>query len=164
MIINLKNLIKNDIEYINFLDSIDLSKSYPDINKVNYNVNASITKTSNENFLFEGRVDAILNVNCDLCLRPFEFKLCFDINEVLTSSEEQRDETYRIIDNKIDLNPIVKTDLLLNIPMQMICSKDCKGLCSVCGQNLNDGDCKCEHNYIDPRFEKLRTLFDSKEV
>lgn len=47
--------------------------------------------------------------------------------------------------------------------MKVVCREDCKGLCPVCGKDLNKGDCDCDTTYRDPRFESLRALFNDDE-
>jgi uncharacterized protein len=60
----------------------------------------------------------------------------------------------------IDLSPIVREEGILAVPMQALCRPDCKGLCSICGQNLNEGTCECEHETGDPRLAALRAMLD----
>ena len=64
-------------------------------------------------------------------------------------------------DGFIDLNPLVRQLSLLEIPMQPFCKPECKGLCSHCGQNLNNERCDCVVDDIDPRLESLRSLLDT---
>jgi uncharacterized protein len=49
---------------------------------------------------------------------------------------------------------------LLDVPMRPLCRPDCQGLCMNCGQNLNEGDCGCEEEEIDPRLEALRKFLN----
>ena len=49
--------------------------------------------------------------------------------------------------------------------MKVLCSEDCKGICNVCGQNLNEGTCDCEDTGLDPRMSVIRDVFKNfKEV
>jgi uncharacterized protein len=66
-------------------------------------------------------------------------------------------------DGFIDLAPLVRQLSLLAVPMQPICRDDCLGLCIECGQNLNDGDCGCEADPLDPRLAPLKSLLDQQE-
>jgi uncharacterized protein len=56
----------------------------------------------------------------------------------------------------IDLDPLVREQLLLALPMHAVCREDCKGLCGTCGQNLNEGECRCAADRVDPRFAQLK--------
>jgi uncharacterized protein len=59
---------------------------------------------------------------------------------------------------EIDLDPIVREQLLLALPGYPVCNEDCKGLCSVCGTNLNERDCKCDRHVPDPRWAGLKDM------
>jgi uncharacterized protein len=58
----------------------------------------------------------------------------------------------------IDLDPIVREQVLLALPMNAVCREDCKGLCAQCGQNLNEKQCGCEQKVIDPRLAPLMNI------
>jgi uncharacterized protein len=60
----------------------------------------------------------------------------------------------------IDLAPLLRELAILDVPIQPLCRPDCQGLCMSCGANLNEGDCGCEDDDIDPRFAALRELLD----
>lgn len=63
--------------------------------------------------------------------------------------------------NVIDIGDFVRDTILLAIPMKPLCSETCRGLCSVCGNNLNYCECECTRDRFDHRFEELSGLFDS---
>ena len=58
----------------------------------------------------------------------------------------------------IDLDPIVREQVLLALPVSVLCREDCKGLCTVCGQDLNEKDCGCERKVVDVRLAKLKDI------
>jgi uncharacterized protein len=60
----------------------------------------------------------------------------------------------------IDLNPVLREYAVLEIPMRPLCKPDCKGLCPICGNNLNDSNCNHEDDLGDPRFSSLKKLLD----
>ncbi|MFW6378231.1 MAG: YceD family protein, partial [Bacillota bacterium] len=62
----------------------------------------------------------------------------------------------------VNLNDKLKENLILTIPSKALCSPDCKGICSQCGQNLNKATCDCEQDDIDPRLEKLGELYNQE--
>jgi uncharacterized protein len=69
------------------------------------------------------------------------------------------DADEEVFDGKtIDLDPIVREQVLLALPMYALCSEDCKGLCPVCGQDLNQQACACEKRPVDPRLAALKTI------
>ncbi len=59
---------------------------------------------------------------------------------------------------QIDLDPIVREQVLLALPMQVVCREDCRGLCGMCGQNLNEAACGCESKRVDPRLAVLKDI------
>ncbi len=64
--------------------------------------------------------------------------------------------------NVIDISGSIEACIFGNIPLQTLCSEDCKGLCPVCGINLNEKECNCDTTVYDPRFAIFRNL--SEEV
>lgn len=61
-------------------------------------------------------------------------------------------------DGMIDLAPLVRELSLLSVPIKVLCRPDCQGLCQECGANLNQGECGCVTDEIDPRFAALEML------
>ncbi|ATB32479.1 YceD family protein [Melittangium boletus] len=69
------------------------------------------------------------------------------------------DTDEELFDGKvIDLEPIVREQVLLALPMNAVCREDCQGLCAQCGQNLNEKQCGCEVKFVDPRLEVLKNF------
>ncbi len=101
-------------------------------------------------------------MSCSRCLEPVEVEVEFDLDEIFSNTgNEEEAETFA--GEALDLTSAIKRNLLLNLPMKVICKEDCKGLCPICGSNLNKGDCGCKVSNIDPRFESLRSLFKLDE-
>lgn len=77
----------------------------------------------------------------------------------MAGSFELEDADEEVFDGKtIDLDPIVREQVLLALPMNAVCREDCKGLCAQCGQNLNEKQCGCEQKVIDPRLAPLMNI------
>jgi uncharacterized protein len=70
--------------------------------------------------------------------------------------EEADEDTYT--GDEIDLAPFVREQILLSLPDYVLCDPACKGLCSVCGADLNGGECGCERTVPDPRLAALKDL------
>lgn len=65
----------------------------------------------------------------------------------------------------LNVDELINDELLLNWPMKILCREDCKGICKVCGRNLNDGECGCDDFVPDPRMAAIKDLFNAdKEV
>ena len=64
-----------------------------------------------------------------------------------------------VFDGKgIDVDEVVKEQILLAVPTRMLCREDCKGICPECGTDLNKGECACKKDDIDPRWAALKNL------
>jgi uncharacterized protein len=70
--------------------------------------------------------------------------------------EEVDEERYS--GKTVELDPLVREQLLLALPRYPVCREECRGLCSVCGQNLNERDCGCDRRVPDPRWAALEKL------
>jgi len=80
---------------------------------------------------------------CDRCLKETSAKIAFDFNENFYKPEDlPEDDAYTLDRNFIDLEEPMNSLLEMHAPMKFLCSEDCKGLCKICGHNLNEGDCE----------------------
>jgi uncharacterized protein len=77
---------------------------------------------------------------------------------VLPVSDTEEDATTIDEHHVLDLTEVVRQALFLAMPMNPICKDDCAGLCPQCGSNLNQEQCQCERDTVDPRLEVLRQL------
>jgi len=57
--------------------------------------------------------------------------------------DNENENGYRVVNDKIDLTKIVDDAIIINAPTTLLCREDCKGICAGCGVNLNEDDCKC---------------------
>ena len=110
-------------------------------------------------------------VPCDRCLEDVEqiFDLSFEreIDMKLDEGERrQSEEEYNFMDGTcLDTDVLVHNELLVNWPIRVLCREDCKGLCSICGANLNHGECGCDREVLDPRMAAFQDIFSKfKEV
>ncbi|MBR3268421.1 MAG: DUF177 domain-containing protein [Oscillospiraceae bacterium] len=84
---------------------------------------------------------------CDRCLSPVTEPVEETFTHVIVTetASEQNDAEYLLApDAMLDLADVAMTDLRLSLPTKTLCSPDCRGLCPICGQNLNEGDCGCQ--------------------
>lgn len=110
-----------------------------------------------------GMAYAKVKLNCDRCAESYDRHIEFEINERFKkedefSDSEQNPDIITFTGTTIDLNEVLYTNLYMNLPSKNLCMEDCKGLCSVCGKNLNLGDCGCSTESTDPRFDILDKL------
>ena len=102
---------------------------------------------------------------CDRCLEMFKREIISESNIIYTKDitlvGKKDDDEVRYIrpdEEDIDISEDIRQFILLSIPIKILCSEECKGLCPHCGKNLNLGDCDCKDEPIDSRWEKLKEL------
>ncbi|MBU3840581.1 MAG: DUF177 domain-containing protein [Candidatus Ruminococcus intestinipullorum] len=117
------------------------------------------------------RANLCMEIPCDRCLEPVHqnFELDFTKRVDLSVSDaeltEELDESNFINGYHLDVDKMLYNEILIGWPTKVLCSEDCKGICNVCGQNLNMGTCDCEDTGLDPRMSVVRELFKNfKEV
>lgn len=117
----------------------------------------------------KGEVTAV--IPCDRCLADVQMKIPLSFHKKVsvdpdTAEEtEDLDEANYIDGYNFDVEQLVYNELLVGWPTKILCSEDCKGICNVCGQNLNEGTCDCEDTGLDPRMSVIRDVFKNfKEV
>ncbi len=103
-------------------------------------------------------VYAFTDSECGRCLVPFKQELHTEFEENFTFENRPLSEEELIIpeDGNIDFEPLIREYLMLEMPYNPVCRPDCKGLCVVCGQNLNEKDCDHPH----PGFKAKQTKLD----
>lgn len=97
---------------------------------------------------------------CDKCGEEFETNLSFPVEETFVEQYDLHDdEDFPIINGTmVEIDEVVANNLLLSLPTKMLCKKNCKGLCQVCGKNENYYTCNCEQ--IQQEEERLDNPFD----
>ncbi len=81
---------------------------------------------------------------CDRCLEFAEFPVNARINTSITEDFQSKDDSLFVKNGKIDFAITAYHALALEVPTQILCKEDCKGLCHICGTNLNIKQCECE--------------------
>ena len=90
----------------------------------------------------EYSVDMTLLITCDRCLKELERAYHYDFDHIVVPSANSDNDEYIVADGEsIELNEIAVTDLLLQLPTKNLCKDDCKGLCMICGCDLNESTC-----------------------
>jgi uncharacterized protein len=111
---------------------------------------------------FDGTISTTLNLVCSRCLENFDKFIQVEIHEKFSKFNHGKDDDIIIINNdKVDFSSVIETNIILSLPIKKLCSEECKGLCSVCGTNLNHSKCNCEEDDVDPRLAKLRDFFSN---
>lgn len=116
-----------------------------------------------------GRLSVSMEAECDRCLEAarlpidLDFDLFYEPATAVPEREEVEVEAGEIEigfyeGDGLELEDVLREQVLLALPMQKICRDDCRGICPVCGQNRNHADCDCELKPADDRWAELRNL------
>lgn len=106
-----------------------------------------------------GDVVAEYETNCHACGEVAISSINFDLFE--TYRREPSDGEYTLIGSEVDFDEMILENIRLNLPVKILCKDDCKGVCTVCGKNLNNDTCDCnrEEEKVSP-FDVLKGLLD----
>jgi uncharacterized protein len=125
------------------------------------------------------KTKAELTAECGRCLTPVAVDVPVEFEVTLVPADEYDDgapederekgpvggsfapnqaEEETFTGKVIDLDPIVREQIALALPGYPVCDEGCKGLCSVCGANLNERDCGCDRHVPDPRWAGLKNV------
>lgn len=122
----------------------------------------------------EGRTEIKLEMPCDRCLEPMEIPFDIQIDASINKdqlsdgdsslpdgdSEIDDVDEFSFLDGCIlDVDKLVSDEIVVALPTKVLCKEDCKGLCAVCGKNLNHGSCSCDRSVGDPRMAAIRDIF-----
>ncbi|TCS79229.1 YceD family protein [Tepidibacillus fermentans] len=120
-------------------------------------------------YRIKGHIQCETTLQCSRCLTIFDYPIDLDFTELFipegmeTKIDQENENIHHLTSDEIDVTSIVEEVVLLEIPYVPICNKECKGLCPVCGSNLNEQQCNCDTSRIDPRLADLTKWFDSNK-
>ena len=123
-------------------------------------------------YLVQGNVEADLALTCSRCLKEYPWHLRAPLHEVYRPAAEpddvgvateespvsfnDLDEEIRSFNgSEIDLTEAVQEQIVLTLPMKLLCREDCEGICPQCGVDRNEASCKCRNEAVDPRLAAL---------
>lgn len=173
MLINLSDILSSDHRTASYAVPVDMGEVKTDFGVFKVlsaeDLNLKITHEKEGKLHIEGQTSMVIALPCDRCLTdvPTEFELDFEKNIDLECDleTEELDEKNYIDGYSLDVYKLLFNEILVGWPMKVLCREDCKGLCNVCGQNLNEGTCDCEDTSLDPRMSVIRDVFKNfKEV
>jgi uncharacterized protein len=117
-----------------------------------------------------GSLQTSVELPCDRCLGPVPTPVNVDFvanfvrsGDLTAEAKELRDEDLEVSvydGDSVDLDEIVREQILLALPARQLCRDDCKGLCPACGKNLNAESCDCARHETDPRWAALADIKD----
>ena len=118
-----------------------------------------------------GETSLTVIIPCDRCLEDVAVGLDLEIEKNVNTDvdsakdDDDSDEANYIDGYHLDVEQLLYNEILVRWARKVLCCENCKGICSVCGQNLNEGTCDCEDTSLDPRMSVIRDLYKNfKEV
>lgn len=115
-----------------------------------------------------GRLGVLMEADCDRCLEPARFPIDSDFTLYYRPVEEGYGDEKEIDAGEaemgfydgegLELNEVLREFVVLSLPMQRVCSENCKGICPECGQNRNQIECQCRAETVDDRWTALKQL------
>ncbi len=126
-------------------------------------LNGSIRATRTpQGILLQVNLNAQTDLECVRCLNIFQQSLNIVFTELYAFSQRYVTDSGLLMPETgiIDLHPLLREYILLEIPISPLCFPDCEGLCSICGNNLNESKCIHDDQTVDARLASLKTLLD----
>jgi uncharacterized protein len=125
-----------------------------------------IVSKSKDQLICRGQITAPVRLECSRCLLKFEEEQSADLDFVIDLSgiweqTNPEEDNYFVADPSSSyfvLDDLVREAIILSLPLKPLCSEECKGLCPVCGTDLNRSPCHCVVVKTDPRWDKLKVL------
>jgi uncharacterized protein len=118
-----------------------------------------------EGVLVSGTVTAPVTGECARCLTPVSDTVSVPVTELFaypdsaTEQTSEEDEVSHLVGDLLDLEPVVRDALVLDLPLSPLCRDDCRGLCAGCGERLDDLPADHTHTATDPRWAALAERF-----
>ena len=120
--------------------------------------------------LIEADAEVTVELKCDRCLREVTREVAVHasvaaVSPDVANAEEQDEESGFLEGYQLNVDSLISNEIITCWPMKILCKEDCKGLCSVCGKDLNEGTCDCDTFVPDPRMAAIMDIFrENKEV
>ena len=117
-----------------------------------------------------GSLIATVAANCHRCLKPIEMPLkrSFHLTYLPVDAERLAKEEVELESDDLDmsyldkmflpLDELIREQVYLALPMKVLCTPDCPGLCPHCGADLNEVECACSEEQVDPRWASLKAI------
>ncbi len=145
----------------------DFLNTLPEVGRVlgPVSVELKVTNTGDA-YLVTGSFSVDVELRCSRCLDPLRTTLEASCEEEFLKTPEYGDEEdlleeqYVVEGNELDVTSLIQDSLLISLPMKVVCSPDCPGLCPTCGASLAYGDCGCLPADLDIRLAPLSKLLD----
>lgn len=165
LLINVGFLVKAEVGYARTIE-FDVPEMVlaPDLTLHELRGEARFGRTP-QGLIAEVNLSGRTHTECARCLDEFELPVATEFTELYAFDERSVTDSQLLVpaNHQIDLAPIGREYLLLDMPITPLCRPACKGLCPVCGNNRNDERCEHVQVALDPRLSVLKELIDPEE-
>jgi uncharacterized protein len=136
----------------------------PDLDLEQLSGNAKVTRAA-QGLLVQVKMRANTAAQCVRCLDDFSQPLEIEFTELYAFSPNSATESGLLVPEigKIDLEPLIREEMLLAVPISPLCSPDCKGICPVCGGNRNETPCQHDEGPLESRLDVLQNLLEQEQ-
>ncbi len=112
-----------------------------------------------------------MELACDRCLKPVKYSMEIEAEQEVVSPDyteevDEDSESDSFMEGyQLKVDDLIYSDIVLNWPMKILCREDCKGICRICGKDLNTGECGCDTFVPSPGLAGIKEIFNAnKEV
>ncbi len=150
---------RKELEFVINKGDFSLGRKEPVIED-NMAINLILTRERGSAIIVQGKINGNIRLKCGRCLKEYSQPVDTSFTAVYKSSgeftnEDSESETRMYENNEVDFSEIIAESIILEKPMKPLCGPDCRGLCPVCGQNLNEGQCGCKREMKISPFDEL---------
>lgn len=172
MIFNVSQLLKEPIGFTRAF-TVDETLPFPEFGNDSHIVGDVRMLRTEKGIWVEAKLSSLIGCSCSRCLLDFDQPVELDVQEEFLpwvnvntgaklASPSEFNEDFHISQNHIlDLTEAVVQYLEMSTPMKPVCTEQCKGICLRCGVDLNEQECRCQGDQIDPRWGALLGLANS---
>lgn len=160
MKLNIGSILKNEGSVLNISETVELGKLEYLGNTFDFKAPLQVEGSIRS---FGGTLELTGNISgeytsfCDSCGCEVDGRLDIPVDETVNRELEDFDsECFALNGSTLDISGLINALVWENLPMRLLCREDCKGLCSICGCDLNKTVCNCDHTVYDPRLAILR--------
>lgn len=152
IVIDLTENIANVGKSLAFAGEFKLSDNlipYPDAQLSKVVVHFDVT-FNNPDVKIRGVITCHISGNCDRCLKKLNVQIELPFEQTFCKDEAEFEDQYIYTSSQLDATQAVEDEIVLSLPISLLCNDDCKGLCPKCGCDLNERKCDCDTSRENP--------------
>lgn len=142
-------------EFVSQLGTFHIQEKQP--------ISLILTNIGNNAALVKGNCKLIFAMQCDRCLKDVAYTFDISFSHEVTPNEEseQSEDAEGFMEGyHLNVETLIDDEILLNWPTKILCRDDCKGICKMCGKDLNIEPCGCDDFVPDPRMAAIKDIFN----